>query len=308
MLILETPRLRLRWFTPADAGFVLRLLNDRGWIEAIGDRGVRTRRQAERWIAARLMEPYGRLGFGFWAVERKADGLLAGLCGLIKRDTLPEVDVGYALMPGFRGQGYAREAAEACVRYGHQVLGLAEIWGITSPANAVSAAVLRRIGLRDAGVHRLPGETRDTWVFKSPRVDPGDDGARIDALVARFLAAFTNRGGAIPTLPALPHHFLVDATVRCADALGTVTSTDVHGFIAPRAELLLRGRLVDFEEWETDSRTEIAGALAQRRLRYAKHGTLDGVPFEGTGTKMLQLARTTQGWKIAALQWTDDPA
>ena len=96
--------------------------------------------------------------------------------------------------------------------------------------------------------------------------------------------------------------------ITTARIRGTVTSTDVHGFIAPRAELLLRGRLVDFEEWETDSRTEIAGALAQRRLRYAKHGTLDGVPFEGTGTKMLQLARTTQGWKIAALQWTDDPA
>ena len=74
----------------------------------------------------------------------------------------------------------------------------------------------------------------------------------------RFLAAFTNRDGTIPTLPALPHYFMLDAVVRVADSLGTVTTTDLHGFIAPRAELLARGRLVDFEEHEIESRTEIA--------------------------------------------------
>ena len=68
---------------------------------------MRTRRQAHTWIATRHVATYGRLGFGFWAVERKADGALVGMCGLIKRDTLMEADVGYALMPAFRGQGYA---------------------------------------------------------------------------------------------------------------------------------------------------------------------------------------------------------
>jgi RimJ/RimL family protein N-acetyltransferase len=308
MLILETPRLRLRWFTAADADFIRRLLNDPGWIAHIGPRNVRTRRQAEAWIASRLTATYGRLGFGFWAVERKEDGALAGMCGLIKRDALPEVDVGYALMPAFRGQGYAREAAAACLRYAREVLGLAEVWAITSPANAASAAVLRAIGLRDTGVRRLPGEERDSRVFVAPRADPGDDRAQVEGLTRRFLAAFTNRGGAIPTLAALPHFFLADAAVRSADPLGTLTSTGVHGFIAPRAELLLRGRLRDFEEHETEGLTEIAGPLAQRRLRYAKRGTLDGAAFEGAGTKMLQFARTALGWKIAALQWVDDPA
>jgi len=186
------------------------------------------------------------------------------------------------------------------------VLGLPEVWGITGPDNASSAGVLQKIGLRDAGVTRLVGNDYDTWVFKSPRIDPGDDRAQIDALTRRFLAAFTNRGGVIPTLPALPHYFMLDATVRMADALGTVTSTGVHGFIAPRAELLTGGRLVDFEEHETASRTEIQGAIAQRWLRYAKRGTLDGQPFEGAGTKSLQFVRTARDWKIASLAWTDD--
>ena len=310
MLILETERLRLRWFTPADrdADFLCALLNDPGWLANIGERNVRTRRQARAWIATRHTATYGRLGFGFWAVVRKSDGRLLGMCGLIKRDTLMEADVGYALMPEFRGHGYAREAAAACVGYARDVLGLAEVWGITGPTNASSAAVLRQIGLEDAGVTRLVGEERETWLFKTPRRDPGDDRAQIDALTWRFLSAFTNRDGVVPTLPALPHFFMLDATVRVADTLGTVTTTDLHGFIAPRAELLVRGRLADFEEHETESRTEIQGAIAQRWLRYAKRGTLDGQAFEGGGTKALQFVRAGRDWKIASLVWTDDAA
>ena len=308
MLILETDRLRLRWFqaTAADADFLRALLNDPGWLANIGQRNVHSRRQALAWIATRHTAPYGRLGFGFWAVERQSDGRLLGMCGLVKRDTLMEVDVGYALMPEFRGQGYAREAAAACVRYALDVLGLPQVWGITDPGNAASAAVLRKIGLEDAGITQLVGEERDTWLFKSPRVEAGDDRTQIDALTRRFLAAFTNRDGVVPTLPALPHWFMHDATVRVADGLCTVVTTDVHGFIAPRAELLARGRLVHFEEHETESRTEIQGAIAQRWLRYARRGTLDGVAFEGGGTKALQFVRTSRDWKIASLVWTDD--
>ncbi len=308
MRILETPRLRLRWFAAADAGFVCRLLNDPDWIAHIGDRGVRTPRQAARWIESRLVSAYGRLGFGFWAVERKEDGALAGMCGLVKRDALPEVDVGYALLPAFRGRGYAGEAAAACLRYGREVLGLAEIWAIASPANAASAAVLARIGLQDAGLRRLPGERRATRFFRSARTERGDDRAQIDALARRFLAACACRAGAIPTLPALPHFFLEDATIRGVDDRGGLVATGVHGFIAPLAERLARGRLAEFEERETAARTELALPFAQRRLRCERRGTLDGRAFAGTGTKLLQLARTAQGWKIAALQWSDDPA
>ena len=306
MLILQTPRLNLRWFVPADADFLRRLLNDPGWLANISQPNVRTRKQALHWIQTRHTEVYGRLGFGFWAVERRADGAVMGMAGLVKRDSLSEVDVGYALMPEFRGHGYASEAAAACLRYGQDVLGLPEVWGITSPDNTASAAVLLGMGLRDEGLVRLVGKEDETRLFKSPRQEPGDDRAQIDALVRRFFAAFTNRTGAIPTLATLPHHFLSDATVRSADSLGTVTATGLHGFIAPRAELLLRGRLQGFEEHETTHRTEVHGAIAQRWLRYEKSGVLDGQPYGGTGTKTLQFVRSSRGWKIASLLWTDD--
>jgi hypothetical protein len=124
--------------------------------------------------------------------------------------------------------------------------------------------------------------------------------------VRRFFAAFTNRDGAIPTLAALPHYFALDAVIRVADQAGTVTASDVHGFIGPRAELLVRGRLRDFEEHETTHRTDIAGAIAQRWLRYEKRGLLDGRPIEGRGTKAMQFAKTRRGWKIVGLLWRDD--
>jgi hypothetical protein len=180
------------------------------------------------------------------------------------------------------------------------------IWGITSRSNAGSAGVLRRAGLRDDGLHWLAGETEQKWLFKGPRQELGDDRAQIDALVRRFFNAFGNRNGALPTLAALPHYFRPDATVHITDPQGAVTAVDVNGFIAPRAELLLRGRLGDFHEYETLQRTDISGPIAQRWLRYEKQGVLDGQPFTGGGHKAMQFVRTPRGWQIASLAWADD--
>ncbi|MET0517328.1 MAG: GNAT family N-acetyltransferase [Burkholderiaceae bacterium] len=167
MEILRTERLRLREFQPADADFMLALLNEPDWHRYINDPGVREREQALMWMETRLFEPYRRLGHGFWAVERLADGELLGLCGLFKRPSLPEVDVGYGFLSGHRGQGYAREAAAACLRHGHQALGMATILAITAPDNAPSARVLEAIGMRELGVRVLEGETRPSRLFES---------------------------------------------------------------------------------------------------------------------------------------------
>jgi RimJ/RimL family protein N-acetyltransferase len=165
MEILRTERLRLRQFTPADADFVLDLLNEPDWHRYINDPGVRTREQALVWMEARLFEPYRRLGHGFWAVEALADGELLGLCGLFKRDSLPEVDVGYGFPVQHRGQGYAREAAAACLRHGREVLGLRRILAITAPDNAPSARVLEAIGMVDQGLRQLDGIDQLSRVF-----------------------------------------------------------------------------------------------------------------------------------------------
>ncbi|MEO8152674.1 MAG: GNAT family N-acetyltransferase [Rhizobacter sp.] len=163
--VLQTERLQLRHFDANDADFIVALLNDPGWIQHIGDRGVRTADDARPWIATRLTEVYERQGFGFWAVQRHGDAEPIGLCGLIKRDTLEHVDVGYAFMPRFRGQGYAREAVQACLRHGRDVLGLTRILAITSPANEASQRVLEASGMRLEDRRVLAGEERETLVY-----------------------------------------------------------------------------------------------------------------------------------------------
>ena len=156
MEILRTPRLRLREFTPGDAAFILELVNDPDWHRYINDPGVRDEAQALSWMESRLFEPYLRLGHGFWAVERIVDGELLGMCGIFKRDSLPEVDLGYGFLARHRGQGYAREAAEASLRHGHEVLGMKTMLAITDPENAASMKLLLGLGMHDEGLIPKP--------------------------------------------------------------------------------------------------------------------------------------------------------
>src|ERR1700741_2545093 len=135
MHILDTERLSLREFTPLDAPFLIRLVNEPGWIRNINDPGVRTLDDALAWAEGRLFKAYRELGPGSWAVQRREDGELVGMCGLFKRPALPEPDLGYALLAEHEGRGYALEAARACVAHAKAVLGWATLMGITAGDN-----------------------------------------------------------------------------------------------------------------------------------------------------------------------------
>jgi RimJ/RimL family protein N-acetyltransferase len=145
---LESARLRLRHVGEDDAAFILALLNDPGWLRYIGDRGVRTLDDARRYILEGPRRMYADHGFGLFLVERKSDGASLGLCGLIRRDTLPDVDIGFALAAAHRGEGYAYEAAAATLRYARQVHGLPRVVAIAMPDNVASTRLLERLGLR----------------------------------------------------------------------------------------------------------------------------------------------------------------
>ena len=112
---IETERLQLREFTLADAPYMLRQLNEPSFIENIADRGVRSVQQAEAYLRNGAMASYQQSGFGFWAVIEKTSGQIIGMCGLVKRDNLPEVDLGYSFLPEYFGQGFAFEATKACI-------------------------------------------------------------------------------------------------------------------------------------------------------------------------------------------------
>ena len=148
MKVLETDRLVLRRMSVDDADFMLGLLNEPSWLRFIGDRGVRTREDARAYILKGPVDMYDRLGFGLYITELKGEGTPIGICGLVKRDFLADVDIGFALLPGFWGQGYAYEAASAVMEHGKGALGLKRIVAITNPENHSSIRLLEKLGLK----------------------------------------------------------------------------------------------------------------------------------------------------------------
>ena len=148
MKVLETDRLTLRWLTAADAAFILELLNDPGWLQFVGDKGVHTLEEARGYLLKGPIDMYRRLGFGLYLTELKESGVPIGICGLIKRDGLEDVDVGFAFLPQFRTKGYAYESASAIMVYGKDVLKLERIVAVTSPENHNAARLLGKLGLR----------------------------------------------------------------------------------------------------------------------------------------------------------------
>ena len=165
MRVAETDRLVLRRLSAEDAGFIVELMNDPDWLRYIGDRGVRTLDDARAYLAGGPVAMYERLGFGLYLVERKEDGTSIGICGLIKRDALDDVDLGFAFLPAYRGIGYAREAAEATVTYGREALGLGRIAAIVAPDNVASIRLLEKLGFRFDRTIRLSPNMPEVSLF-----------------------------------------------------------------------------------------------------------------------------------------------
>ena len=165
MRVIETDRLILRWISADDAPFILELLNDPGWLRFIGDRGVRTIDAAREYILKGPVAMVERLGFGLYLTERKSDGVPLGICGLIKRDGLDNVDIGFAFLPQFTGMGYATEAATATMAYGKNSFGLKRIVGITSHDNVTSIKLLEKIGLKFEAMLKMPKDDDEVMLF-----------------------------------------------------------------------------------------------------------------------------------------------
>ena len=167
MKVLETEHLILRRFTVEDGEFILELLNDPSWVRFIGDKGVKTLDAAREYILKSLVAMYERLGFGLYLTELKAESVPIGMCGLIKRDSLEDVDIGFAFLPKFRGKGYAYESAAAVMAYGKKILGLNRIVAITSPDNYGSARLLEKLGFNFERMVKLSDDSGEVRLFAS---------------------------------------------------------------------------------------------------------------------------------------------
>ncbi|BAJ02648.1 GNAT family N-acetyltransferase [Shewanella violacea] len=146
MIVLETSRLILRHATLTDVEFILDLLNTPGFIDNIGDRGVRTLSHARSYLMDGPISSYQEHGFGLYVVELKSTQEPIGLCGLVKRSMFDSPDLGYAFLPEFWGQGFAIESAQGVVIHS-KTLSISRLLGIVSPGNRASISVLEKVGM-----------------------------------------------------------------------------------------------------------------------------------------------------------------
>src|SRR5580704_14309265 len=166
MTVIETSRLQLRELDFGDAKFILKLLNEAGFIRYIGDKGVRTLQDARDYISSGPMDSYCHNGFGLYAACFR-DGTPIGICGLVKREGLSEPDVGFAFLSRYWSSGYAVESAAAVLAHGRDTLRIKRVVAITSPDNQSSIAVLEKIGLKFERMIRLVDHSPELKLFGS---------------------------------------------------------------------------------------------------------------------------------------------
>jgi RimJ/RimL family protein N-acetyltransferase len=167
--LFTTDRVVVAPLTLADDAFIVALLTDPDWLRYIGDRGVRTLDDARRYLETGPMASYAAHGFGLYRVSRRDTGVPIGICGLLRRATLPDVDIGFAFLPAYRGQGFAVETARATLAYARDTLGLDRIVAIVSPENAASIRVLETLGMRQEGMVQLSADAKAVCLFSFPR-------------------------------------------------------------------------------------------------------------------------------------------
>ena len=162
---LGTARLILRELNADDAAFILQLLNEPAWLRFIGDRGIRSLDAARDYILQGPMAMYRRHGFGLWLVERREGNVPVGICGLIKRDSLEDVDLGFAFLSSYWRQGYAFESAVGTISYGKNDLQLPKIVAVVSPDNEGSVRLLEKLGFSFERVVRLSDGAPETRLY-----------------------------------------------------------------------------------------------------------------------------------------------
>lgn len=166
MDIISTERLHLRVMRLDDAEFYLRLVNEPTFISNIRDKGIRTLDESRASIETGALASQEKFGFSFYLVEDRTTHLPMGICGLTKRDSLDDVDLGYAFLPEFCGQGYAYEAALAVLTHTKNSLPIKQLAAITSPTNERSNRLLIKLGFIFQKTTLLAGDNTETRLYR----------------------------------------------------------------------------------------------------------------------------------------------
>lgn len=197
MKVLDTERLTIRRLTVEDAPFILELVNDPAWLQHIGDQNVHDLDDARAYLLRGPIDMYQRHGFGLYAVELKGKGVPIGICGLLKRQGLDDADIGFALLPDYRKEGYAYEAAAAVMAYGTHTLGLPRILAIVLPGNHRSFKLLEKLGLHFDRMVQLAEDQVPVMLFA-----PASDTQQVALQQAEAEEGKGSAQGAAPDAPS----------------------------------------------------------------------------------------------------------
>ncbi len=300
-VILETERLMLQEISIDDSEFILTLLNTPQYLKFIGDKNVRTIADARKYLKEGPIKSYRENGFGLWLVLLKDRQIPIGICGLIKRDILDDVDIGFALLPEYLSFGYGYEIAAATLKHGNRVLGLDRIVAIADINNIASMKLLNKIGLRFEKVLKWP-ENDQVMFFSQSNCT--SDKAEIDSLTTDFFDLFNNKDGKEPRVRELTQLFIPGGII-VNNSEDPPVVFDLKTFMASREKLLTDGTISMFSEREIFNKTEVLEKIAQRFCFYEKSGKLNGDCFEKKGMKLIQFIKVDAVWKISSLSWTD---
>ncbi|QJR80366.1 GNAT family N-acetyltransferase [Alteromonas pelagimontana] len=153
---LVTSRLRLRLPRHQDAAWLYTLNQDPLWLRFIGNRGVHSLLDAQRYVD-HCCGHFDNWGYGLLSVELRMTGQPIGMCGLINRQLFRCPDLGFAYLPSGRGRGYAHEAASAVIKYAHSALQFDFLTAMTHLENFDSQKLLLKLGYKRQGKLFLKG-------------------------------------------------------------------------------------------------------------------------------------------------------
>lgn len=292
--VMETKRLSLSKLNSDDASFILELLNSPGWLAFIGDRHVRTKEEAETYIAAIEASAITK----YWVVRLKEQLIPIGVVTLIQRDYLDHPDIGFAFLPEHSKNGYAFEAAGTVLGEIVNSKRYPEILATTVKENRNSIRLLEKLGLYFVREIVNANEPLHLYSIRS-------DKYLIDQLTQRFFSLFSNKNGQTPPLDSISELCIPEALIIKKAGL-TEEIYNLETFIAPRKKILNDGTLTEFEETETKEHTTLSGSMAQRHSIYRKQGILNHRSFEQKGNKYFQFIKTIQGWRISSVIWQDE--
>ena len=203
--ILETERLILREFNIDDAEFILKLLNTPAWLEYIGDKNVRTLEDAVNYLEKGPIKSYKENGYGLWLTSLKNNSAPIGMCGLVNRESLDDIDIGFAFLPEYSKLGYGYEIAHATINYANHVLRIDKVVAITDSNNIPSIKLLNKIGLQFEKTLNL---SENDKVLLFSLLNAKKDRTEIDALTTRFFGLLTNKNVGVPSVKDIKGIFI----------------------------------------------------------------------------------------------------